>query len=275
MEEMLDRALIHAERAGANRETSWILGSACRAALLGPRPVHDAILRCEQARARGQGRVVVEAYARAALSVLRAMLGDFEEARRLYPEMRARLEDVGLSVMTASMQMYPGIAELTAGNYAAAERELRVGYDTLAGMGDQGYLATMSAFLAHALLGLGRFEEADELTRISQDAASRDDLASQVVWRGARASVLAHIGEASEAEAVAREGARLAEQIDMLVIHADMLVQLAQILARRDPEEARSVRLQALELYRAKGDLAALTRHELDGTGSDIRDYAR
>jgi class 3 adenylate cyclase len=265
MEEILDRALIHAERAGATREMAWILGSACRAALLGPRPVEDAIRRCEEARAQGGGRIVVEAYSGAALAVLRAMLGEIDEARRLYGETRALLEDVGLPVMAASMQMYPGIAELNAGDDAAAERELRAGYEALAGMGDQGYLATMAAFLAHALCGLGRFSEADELTRISQDAASRDDLASQVVWRGARARVMAHLGKTEQAEQLAREGARLAEDMDMLTVRADMLMQLSDLVEAHAPAEARTSREQAIDLYRAKGNRAALARYGIDG----------
>jgi len=272
MEEALDQALAHAGTVGASREISGALGSVCRAALLGPRPVDDALRRCAEARDRGHGRVVVEAYAGAAEAVLRSMVGEIEEGRRLYEETRALLEDVGLSVMVASMQMYPGMVELTAGDYAAAERELRRGYDALAEMGDRGYLATMAAYLAQALCGLARFGEAEELTRVSEEAASRDDLASQIMWRGARAIVLARSGERVEAERLAREGARLAEQVDMLTIRADMLVQLAEIVAG---EEAVAVRKEALQLYRAKGNLAALGRHELDGAPQDVRDYAR
>ena len=274
MEDMLDRALVHAERAGATREIAGILGSACRAALLGPRPVDDAIRRCEDARVRGQGRVVVEAYSGAALAGLRAMLGEMQESRRLYRETRDLLEDVGLHVMTASMQMYPGMAELNAGDYEAAERELRAGYDALARMGDQGYLATMAAFLAHALCGLGRFAEADELTRISQDAASRDDLASQVVWRGARARVMAHVGETRDAERMVREGAQLAEQMDMLTVRADILMQLADLVEAHAPDEARTTREEAVGLYRSKGNVAALARYGIDGAPAGVRDYA-
>jgi class 3 adenylate cyclase/tetratricopeptide (TPR) repeat protein len=274
MEEMLDRALVHAQRAGATREISWILGSACRAALLGPRPVDDAIRRCEEARAQGNGRLVVEAYAGAALAVLRAMQGQFEHAREQYGRTRALLEDVGLSVLVASMQMYPGMVELTAGDYEAAERELRSGYDALARMGDQGYLATMAAFLARALCSLGRLAEADELTRVSEEAASQDDLASQVMWRGARATVLVRTDRQGEAELLARKGAYLAEEMDMPVLRADMLVQLADVVEARQPDEASGIREQAFDLYRAKGNIAALSRYRVDLAPGDVRDYA-
>jgi hypothetical protein len=172
------------------------------------------------------------------------------------------------------MQMYPGMVELTAGDYEAAERELRSGYDALARMGDQGYLATMAAFLARALCSLGRLAEADELTRVSEEAASQDDLASQVMWRGARATVLVRTDRQGEAELLAREGAYLAEEMDMPVLRADMLVQLADVVEARQADEASGIRERAFELYRAKGNIAAISRYRVDVAPGDVRDYA-
>ena len=258
MEEMLDRALVHAERAGAGREISWVLGSVCRAALLGPRPVEDAILRCQDARARGHGRVVVEAYADASLAVLRAMLGHFDEGRQLYASTRTLLEDVGLTTLVASMQMYAGMVELLAGRDEAAEREFRRGYDALAEIGNQSYLATTAAFLAQALCRLDRLAEAEEMTQVCERAASRDDLASQVLWRGARATVLARTGRRDEAEAIAFEGARLAAQTDMVTFHADTMLDLAEVLRLAGRfAEAIGVLDEAVALYEQKGNIVS------------------
>jgi hypothetical protein len=60
----------------------------------------------------------------------------------------------------------------------------------------------------------------------------------------------------------------------MLVVRADLLIQLAEIVVARDAEEATAIRKQALELYRAKGNVAALSRYEVDARPRDIRDYA-
>ena len=258
MEEMLDRALVHAERADATREISWVLGSVCRAALLGPRPVEDAILRCQDARARGRGRVVVEAYADASLAVLRAMLGDFDEGRQLYASTRTLLEDVGLTTLVASMQMYAGMVELLARRYEAAEREFRRGYDALAEIGNQSYLATTAAFLAQALSRLDRLTEAEEMTQVCERAASRDDLATQVLWRGARALVFARTGRQDEAEALALEGVRLAGQTDMVTFHADALLDLAEVLRLAGRfAEAIGVLDEAVALYEQKGNIVS------------------
>ena len=258
MEEMLDRALVHAERADATREISWVLGSVCRAALLGPRPVEDAILRCQDARARGRGRVVVEAYADASLAVLRAMLGDFDEGRQLYASTRMLLEDVGLTTLVASMQMYAGMVELLARKYEAAEREFRRGYDALAEIGNQSYLATTAAFLAQALSRLDRLTEAEEMTQVCERAASRDDLATQVLWRGARALVFARTGRQDEAEALALEGVRLAGQTDMVTFHADALLDLAEVLRLAGRfAEAIGVLDEAVALHEQKGNIVS------------------
>ena len=46
MEDALDRARGFATRVGDRRNMSWILGTMCRVALLGPLPVEEAIRRC-------------------------------------------------------------------------------------------------------------------------------------------------------------------------------------------------------------------------------------
>ena len=52
MEDVLEQALVHADRAGARQEQKLIYRSLCRAAVVGPRPVPDAIRRCEEIRVR-------------------------------------------------------------------------------------------------------------------------------------------------------------------------------------------------------------------------------
>src|SRR5262249_32168237 len=70
MEDALERAIVHAERAGSPRERSWALGSLCRAALLGPRSVEASIERCNRTRSRSRGDPVVAAYADSCMAVL-------------------------------------------------------------------------------------------------------------------------------------------------------------------------------------------------------------
>src|SRR6185436_16471596 len=103
----------------------------------------------------------------------------------------ATLEEAGLKMMLARLQMYAGMAELVSGDPAAAERELRLGYALLDAMGAQDQLSTTAAYLARALAEQQRYEEADLVAGVSETAASDDDLATQVLFRGTRARVLA------------------------------------------------------------------------------------
>jgi tetratricopeptide (TPR) repeat protein len=257
MEKALEDALAHAERADAERERSWALGSMCRAALLGPRPVPEAISRCSWARSSAQGDVVVEAYADSCTAVLETMRGRNDYAVELHSRAARLLADVGLDVLHASIQMYAGISALIAGDPIAAEQELRAGYDLLDRIGEHGYLSTMAAFLARAVYELGRFDEAEELMRVSEQAASPDDVGSQLICRGSRAKLLARRGD-DTAAALATEAVSLARSTDFVNVQADTLVDLAETLELLDdPDAAQPAFEEALALYAAKGNLVS------------------
>jgi tetratricopeptide (TPR) repeat protein len=223
--------------------------------LQGPREVEAAIERCNWARERSDGDVVVEAYADSCTAVLEAMRGRFAEAAKLYGRTRELLEDVGLNLLLASIQMYAGLAELIAGDHAAAERELRLGYDELDRIGERAYLSTTAAFLARAVYGLDRLDEAEELTRISEEAASTDDIASQVVWRGTRAKVLARRGDTGSAE-LAADAVALSRDMDFTNVQADALVDLGETLRVLNRPDGAAYE-EALRLYEQKGNVVS------------------
>jgi Flp pilus assembly protein TadD len=64
-----------------------------------------------------------------------------------------------------------------------------------------------------------------------------------------------------EAHALAAEAVRLAERTDFLTIHAEALVDLAEVLRRGGrADEADAALAEALELFERKGDVASLAR---------------
>jgi tetratricopeptide (TPR) repeat protein len=257
MEEALAEALAHAERAGARREIAGALASLAPPTLVGPRPVTHAIDVCEDILRRGRDSASVEGHANAVLAVLEAMTGRFEAARDRYRETANMLEDRGLAPMRASLSMYSGMVELLAGDHEAAARELRRGYDDLGAVGHTAYLSTTAAFLAKPLYELGRDEEAFEMSRASEGAASPDDIASQVVWRGTRAKLLARRGDASAVD-TARAAVELVGKTDLVNIAADAYADLAETLRLLGREQdALAPRDRALELYQAKGNVAS------------------
>jgi tetratricopeptide (TPR) repeat protein len=84
---------------------------------------------------------------------------------------------------------------------------------------------------------------------------------SQVLWRTARAKLLARRGELEPAKALAREAVAVAEPTDLLITHADALFDLAEVLALAGRRDAALAALgDASELYERKGNLTTLAR---------------
>jgi predicted ATPase/class 3 adenylate cyclase len=269
MEDMLERALVHAERAGDERSRSLILDGLARAAHLGPTPVEEGLRRCEGILADARGDPSLEAVALAMIGALKAQLGSFDEARASCRRSWAIGEEFGLKAWLATLPLYSGPVELLAGDAVAAERELGPGYEALREMGELGRLSTEAAFLAEALYAQGRYDEAEKLTAISADAATSDDAYSQIAWRGTRSKTLVQKGELAQAELLAREAVALAEKTDGLNLQGDAFLHLADALrAAGRRREAVAAAERALSLYERKGNLvsAARARAVLDGS---------
>jgi tetratricopeptide (TPR) repeat protein len=223
-------------------------------------------LRCEEIAQRATGRPHLEGLVAVNLAYLEAMRGRFEEARAEYARGAATLEELGSVVALAAYQAWMGEVEMLAGDPAAAEALRRTAFETLEALGERGILSTVAAYLAETLYVLGRDEEAVRFTEVSEEAAADDDLASQVLWRSARAKAAVRQGRSGEAEGFAREAVGLAEGTDAIGLHADALASLGAVLvAQGRGDEAASALREALALYEAKGNVvsAAVVRRQL------------
>jgi tetratricopeptide (TPR) repeat protein len=124
-------------------------------------------------------------------------------------------------------------------------------------------MSTAVAMLGESLYRQGRGDEAMLAAVASEAATADDDLASQMMWRGVRAKVLAARGDLPQAEILAREAADLAGQTDLLAIAGDSHLNLALVLLAADrPQEAAEALEAGLELYRRKGSRASVARAE-------------
>ena len=154
-----------------------------------------------------------------------------------------------------------------------AEARLRPGYEKLDRMGERELFATTAALLAHAVLVQDRPEEA-RLCRVSERTAPAEDIATQVMWRSVAARIRAKRGETQAAEALARRAVGVAQATDLLVLHADALLDLEEVaqLGER-PAGAHSAARAALDLYQQKGDVvsAARARSRLRATPTRAR----
>ncbi|HEX4679659.1 MAG TPA: BTAD domain-containing putative transcriptional regulator [Gaiellaceae bacterium] len=259
-EEALAQSLEHARRAADPRTAAQSRHLMLGAAVFGPRPVPDAIARCEEILADGRQQKRVTASALRALAALKAMAGEFDEARFLLRRFSAIVEDLGLRVTAASAAETYAEVELLAGDPVSAERRLRAGYAELEEMGESSTSANLAALLAEALQAQGRHEEA---VAVSDVKAAEDDVSAHVHLSGARARALASVGRIDEADLLARSAVARARTTDFLVMSGDALCDLAAVRLLADGvAEARHLLEEALQAYRQKQHLVAIAQTE-------------
>jgi tetratricopeptide (TPR) repeat protein len=254
------RAMEHASSAGDMRQRRHAASQYAISALYGPTPVAEAIPECEAIVAEAAEDRRTQGLVMTLLSVLRAMHGDFGVARDLYTQARLMLVDLGRSVVAASTAQQSSQVEMLAGDPAAAERELRRDLAELEEMGEKYFLSTTVGELARAVYAQDRHAEAEALTRTAEELSAEDDVTSQALWRSVRAKALARRGLGDEAEGLARDAVALLRGTDALVLQADALEDLAEVLVLRGAGDARGVLEEALGLLEQKDDLVGAER---------------
>jgi predicted ATPase/class 3 adenylate cyclase len=244
-------------RAVLAESISWLMVSA----VFGPLPVEAGIERCREFVALEGEDPTVRATCAVERAVLEAMRGDIELARELLAEGKRTIEEAGLTLWAALNAQETYLVEQLAGTPGEAVETLRESFTTLDEGGERAYLSTVAAFLAHALQAEGKDAEAERFARESEQAASPDDRISQMLWRTARAKILARRGELDAAEMLAREAIGVGEPTDLLTTRADAHCDLAEVLALAGRREESLVALeQAAELYERKGNVTGLAR---------------
>lgn len=268
------RAAQHADAAGDQRERTESLSWLALAARFGPTPARAGIDVCDLILDKAGGNRKVNAYVLDARCVLEAMQGRFPEARRTARQAQRLYDELGLKVMAANLPQNSGYVEMLAGDVVSAEQEYRRGYELLQEMGERSFLSTVAALMSDAVNEQGRLDEAEQLTRISEETAASDDIMSQATWRSVRAKVLAQRGELEQADALAREAVHLVDGTEWPDDRAQVRMGLGQVLrmAHRSAEAAEVIS-EAVDLYEQKGNIVSAARArvvlgELRGTSA-------
>ena len=254
-EKAAERALVHYRRSGWSPATCFSeLGLAL---YYGPTPVVDAIRRSEELLVEAASDRASEANLVVFTGGLRAMLGQFEEARRLVASARATFDEIGLAAAIADFcGTVGGAIEMADQDYVAAEALLRESCLALEEMHDHALLASRAAELAEALCALRQFEEAERWARLAEHHAGTDDMDAQTAWRAADAEVKAAIGKLGEAETLSREAVRLANTTDMLNRRGRTLLALANVLLLQGRlDEASQPIDDATRVFERKGNV--------------------
>jgi ATP/maltotriose-dependent transcriptional regulator MalT len=114
---------------------------------------------------------------------------------------------------------------------------------------------------AEAVYLQGRYDEAEQLSTLSEQASDPADAYSQVVWQGVRAKILARRGQWDEAEQFARAAVDVAEATDFLSLRWYALMNGAEVFHfLGQAGEASSAIRRAVELAEQKGNLVGAQR---------------
>jgi tetratricopeptide (TPR) repeat protein len=261
LEVAAERAASHAERVGDRSGLSSAIRWLVVVPTLGMMRPEDGIRRVQELRRRAPGDRVIEAFAELTEGMMEAMLGRFAEARVKHRRGLEHFADLGMKVTMGGMSIPVGNAEEWAGDLEAAERTYREALELLDAIGEKGYLSTLAAVLADLLYHRGRMDESEEMARVAEEAGATDDIATQNIWRGVRAKVIARRGEHQEAVALAEEGVALTEGTDSWDMRAGALLDLGEVLELAGrPDDARRATREALHLYEKKGIVPLIER---------------
>jgi len=186
--------------------------------------------------AREHGLLELEAGATMGSSLLATMSGDLPRGAELRRRSLQMWNELGRVLLVVGDPFAP-VEARWAGDIEREVAELRARVAGLQGLGERGVLSTTAADLAHALLDLGRTEEAVEACRIAAETGASDDVVTQVALLAARARILGRQGELDAARAMARDAVAQAEASEYAQLTACARLAMGDILLRAGMRE--------------------------------------
>jgi tetratricopeptide (TPR) repeat protein len=185
------------------------------------------------------------------------MLGRIDEARALLGELRNEIaERGGAKTVLAAIGTYGLDIERLAGDPGAAVAAGEESYRLREELGRWSELSTTAGALGLAYCDLGRLDEAEQWAARAEELGAPEDAITQMLWRLARARVLARRGEHAEAERLAGEAVEIGDRTEDLSSQAEARADLGEVLAiaGRSKDAARVVE-EALARFEAKENL--------------------
>jgi len=201
-----------------------------------------------------------------------AMLGNFGDARALVADARSAIAERSGGLDLAFVTGEAATVELYAGDLDAAVAFKTEACHQLERFGESGFYSTMAASLARMLCELNRLDEADAWIDRARQAGGTDDAETQLLWRRARALVLARQGTYVDAQRLAREAVEIAQTTDLLNLQADSYSDLGDVLTLAGhTARARTPYQHALDCYERKENrvMAQRTRSKLAAIAQD------
>jgi class 3 adenylate cyclase len=261
MRNALEQALVHARRAGKERDATEILLWIPLSLHHGPVPVAEGIARCDEILADSATSALAEAGALAASGLLTAMNGDLPGGRARMTRARGLFDEWGIYVDGSASALAHCVLELLAGDPAAAVHATESSYDQLVRLGERAYLSTLGGVHALALARAGRPAEARAAADTARLATATEDVGSNILWRVSTAVVAGAAGDGEAALRSADEAVALAEPTDAYLWRVFALETRADVLREIGrASEAGHVLEQALALHLQKGNVLSAER---------------
>jgi DNA-binding SARP family transcriptional activator/tetratricopeptide (TPR) repeat protein len=260
--ERFSLALQYARRASSRHLEDWILGWICITLHRGTLPVDEAIARATEIF-EASTSTYVRTSAVGAIGVLRAMKGEFDEARACVEEVRGTLHELGLRQAAAAHSIAVAEVEALAGDDAAAERILREGFSAVTAVGDEHSTKNVAWRLGLTLTRQGRYDEAEPFVRIAERTEHRSFWVD-VWWRVVLALIEAHRGCAEQARQLVEEARERMSTVEESGMKADALLESAEALRVAGmPAEAVALVAEASAAAERLGYVVA--RHRAEG----------
>jgi predicted ATPase/DNA-binding SARP family transcriptional activator len=218
-----------------------------------PLPADVAVGRAEQLLEAAAGDPWAEAAILQPLTVVYGFAGRFADARAACRRAQSIFTGAGAKPDWARCAQLAGRMELMAGDPAAAEQNLREGYEVFRVIAEPGYRSVLVTLLAEAVYALGRFDQALRLTEEAEALTGADDFDAQARWRATRAKLLARVGQCPAATRLAEEAVALIPLPAPSYLLAEFLVAKAEVSRLAGaPGQAEASLRQALQFYEGR-----------------------
>jgi ATP/maltotriose-dependent transcriptional regulator MalT len=191
---------------------------------------------------------------------MRARLGVFEGALDAVTAWRDHKRELGQEAMYAVTAGCVWDVCRWAGDWARGEEALREARELLERMGNKVFLSTISADLGEAVYQQGRLDEAEGLSKTSEELGASDDVYNETAWRRLRAKVLAARGDLLGAERMAQQAVEVSAGAEFLDDAALAWLDLAGILRDAGDPGPQTAAAEALGLFERKGNLVGAER---------------
>ena len=255
--EASERALVHARMAGDQLEVREIVEWLCVALMLGPTPATEVATRCEALLEDLHGDAHPRTHSSRCPRERPGYAGPTGTGRWAAGKMARECERVRRFDLAVRDQLRVDQLSILSPQSGSSDLDTTLS----AGLARRATSRRLPDCSRAPLCAQTRYDEADALTRESEEAARPNDIHSHILWRTARAQVLAHRGQLESAEALALEAVAFADDSDFLDSHADALMILADVRAQAGRiKDAIADAGRALELYEQKGNVISAER---------------